>query len=65
MQSSANQIISAVPGPLTATEREQHRLDRLLELRATIDALRTEQTSRDPLLAWVIEQEHSEQPRGS
>lgn len=65
MQATAKQAISLVPGPLTAVEREQHRLDRLLELRATIDALRNEQTSSDPLLAWVVEQERSEYPRHS
>jgi hypothetical protein len=65
MQASANQIISFVPGPLTAAERERHRLDRLLELRATIEALRTEQTSRDPLLAWVMENPDGAQPQNA
>lgn len=50
---NANQLM---PRLLTAAERQEHRLDRLRELRATIDALRREQTSRDPLLAWVMEQ---------
>ena len=54
MHASVNQIISFVPGPLTSVEREQLRRDRLMELRATIDAIRHEQTSRDPLLAWVV-----------
>lgn len=57
MHASANQIISCVPGPLTSVERDQLRRDRLMELRATIDAIRHEQTSRDPLLAWVIQGE--------
>lgn len=54
----AAQINPVVPLPrlLTAAERTEHRLQRLRELRATIDALRSEQTSRDPLLAWVMEQ---------
>lgn len=50
-------VIDLMPRALTAAEREQHRLDRLRELRATIDALRDEQVSRDPLLAWVIRAE--------
>ena len=57
MQASVNQIISLIPGPLTSGERDQLRRDRLMELRATIDAIRHEQTSRDPLLAWVIQAE--------
>ena len=32
----------------------QHKLTRLLELRAVIDALRCEREAQDPLLAWVI-----------
>ncbi len=44
-----------MPRLLTAAERDEHRLDRLRELRATIDALRHEQTARDPLLAWVMD----------
>ena len=41
----------------TPAELEQHRLDRLLELRAVIETLRSEQAAKDPLLAWVLEQE--------
>lgn len=39
-----------------SVDLEQVKLDRLRELRATIDALRTQQTAADPLLAWVMEQ---------
>lgn len=46
----------------TPAELEQHRLDRLLELRAVIETLRSEQAGRDPLLAWVIEQEGNPTP---
>lgn len=35
----------------------RHKLDRLRELRAVIDALRCERESRDPLLAWIVERE--------
>lgn len=31
----------------------QHKLTRLLELRAIIDAMRFEREAQDPLLAWV------------
>jgi hypothetical protein len=56
MSATANRLhtLGLMPGLLTAAEREEHRLDRLRELRATIDSLRQEQTSRDPLLAWVM-----------
>ena len=40
--------------PCTSHELEQLKLDRLRELRATIDALRCMQQA-DPLLAWVME----------
>jgi hypothetical protein len=43
--------------PSTPVELEQLKRDRLRELRATIEALRDEQQARDPLLAWVMEQE--------
>jgi hypothetical protein len=55
MHASVNQILSFIPGPLTSVEREQLRRDRLMELRATIEAIRHEQTSHDPLLAWVLQ----------
>jgi hypothetical protein len=37
-----------------------HKLDRLRELRAVIDTLRHECESRDPLLAWILEREDTE-----
>jgi len=46
----------------TPAELEQHRLDRLLELRAVIESLRSEQAGKDPLLDWVIEQEGTPTP---
>ena len=46
----------------TPAELEQHRLDRLLELRAVIESLRSEQAGKDPLLSWVIEQESTRTP---
>ena len=48
--------LHAVPGTPEPQALERHKLDRLRELRATIDALRQEQSSQDPLLAWVVEQ---------
>jgi hypothetical protein len=38
----------------------RHKLDRLRELRAVIDTLRHECESRDPLLAWILEREYTE-----
>ncbi|MFL6578218.1 MAG: hypothetical protein ACJ8MR_16470, partial [Povalibacter sp.] len=35
----------------------QHKLSRLLELRAVIDAMRCEHETQDPLLAWVTAHE--------
>jgi hypothetical protein len=43
--------------PTTPLELEQLKLDRLRQLRATIESLRDEQQARDPLLTWVMEQE--------
>jgi hypothetical protein len=40
----------------------QHKLTRLLELRAVIDAMRCDREAQDPLLAWVTGRE---QPRNS
>jgi hypothetical protein len=64
MAASANRLESPnlmnhVPTP---AQMEQHRLDRLFELRAVIESLRCEQAGKDPLLAWVIEQERNEAP---
>ena len=42
--------------PCTPYELEQLKLDRLQELRATIDALRCEHRVTDPLLALVTEE---------
>ncbi|HUQ12199.1 MAG TPA: hypothetical protein VM146_17955 [Steroidobacteraceae bacterium] len=63
MSASANQIIKAVAEVLSPVELEQYRLERLRELRMTIDALRNEQVTADPLLAWVIEHEGAEKAR--
>jgi len=41
-------------------EFAQHKLYRLLELRAVIDAMRSEHESRDPLLAWATAHEGTE-----
>jgi len=37
----------------------QHKLTRLLELRAVIDAMRCEHERQDPLLAWVTARERA------
>jgi hypothetical protein len=61
MSARANQIIKAVSQALSPAELEQHKIDRLRELRMAIDALRNEQVNRDPLLAWVIENEGTDE----
>jgi hypothetical protein len=48
--------------PARSVELESVKLDRLRELRATIDALRTEQTADDPLLAWVMQVRSTDDP---
>jgi hypothetical protein len=60
MSANANQITRAVAQMLSPAQLEQHRIDRLRELRMTIDALRHEQVTGDPLLAWVMQHEGAE-----
>ncbi len=50
-QSSSLELIRFTPG--TPLGLEKLKLERLRELRATIDSLRQEQQDDDPLLAWV------------
>jgi hypothetical protein len=38
----------------------EHKLSRLLELRAVIDAMRSDRESRDPLLSWAVAREHTD-----
>lgn len=63
MAASANRltVIRQLASSLTASELEELKLERLRELRSTIDALRVERESGDPLLAWAIGQEYPEQ----
>ena len=61
MAASANcfedfNLLHGVPSP---AELEQRRLDRLRELRAVIESLRSERAGKDPLLCWVVDQENS------
>jgi hypothetical protein len=55
------ELVAASPTPLAL---DTLKLERLRELRATIDALRHEQASADPLMAWVLAQEHAAGPHG-
>jgi len=48
---------AAYPYGVSPEGLAQHKLSRLLELRAAIDSLRSERENQDPLLAWVMEQE--------
>lgn len=63
MAASANRltVINQLASSLNASELEQLKLERLRELRSTIDALRVEGESEDPLLAWAIGQEYAEE----
>ena len=66
MAAAANKltVIHQLATELSPAELEQLKLNRLRELRSAIDALRNERENRDPLLAWVIEQENGgEAPR--
>lgn len=62
MAASVNRltVIHQLASSLSASELEQLKLERLRELRSTIDALRCERESGDPLLAWAIDQESAE-----
>ena len=61
MAGAPNRILKIERLTPTPAELEQRKVDRLRELRATIDALRGEQESQDPLLAWVKAQEKGEE----
>jgi hypothetical protein len=55
-----HQHIEFSPAGLAGEAIAQHKLTRLLELRAVIDSLRSEHESRDPLLSWAIAAEKAE-----
>ena len=66
MAAAANRltVIHQLADSLSRDELEQLKLARLRELRSTIDALRSERESQDPLLAWAIGQEQApDEPR--
>jgi hypothetical protein len=54
----ATQSGTSPPG-VAAEAIAQQKLTRLLELRAVIDSLRRGHEARDPLLAWVVANEHT------
>lgn len=62
MAATANRltVIHQLASSLSASELEQLKLERLRELRSTIDALRVEQESADPLLAWARSQDDAQ-----
>ena len=64
MSASANrlEVLNLLPSVPTPADLEQRKLDRLLELRAVIETLRSEPASEDPVLAWFIEQENTQNP---
>ncbi len=57
-------VIHQLASTLSASDLEQLKLERLRELRSTIDALRVEQEAGDPLLAWAIDREQTEEAAG-
>ena len=57
-------VINQLASTLSASDLEQLKLERLRELRSTIDALRVEQEAGDPLLAWAIDREQTEEAAG-
>ena len=63
MPATANRltVVHQLASTLSPDELEQLKLERLRELRSTIDALRGETESRDPLLAWAISEERKSQ----
>jgi hypothetical protein len=66
MASQLNARVARIQHPLPPSPEiwpegfAQHKLSRLLELRAVIDAMRSEHETRDPLLAWVTAHEGTE-----
>ena len=50
-------VVHQLASTLSPAELEELKLERLRELRNTIDALRCERQIRDPLLAWAIDEE--------
>ena len=66
MAAAANRltVIHQLASSLSPDELARLKLARLRELRNTIDQLRSEQETCDPLLAWVIGQENApDEPR--
>jgi len=57
-------VIHQLASTLSASDLEQLKLERLRELRSTIDALRVEQEAGDPLRAWAIDREQTEEAAG-
>ncbi len=66
MASQLNARVARIQHPLPPSPEiwpegfAQHKLYRLLELRAVIDAMRCEHETQDPLLAWVTAHEGTE-----
>jgi hypothetical protein len=58
-RTASQDLLAFSPAGLTSDGLAQHKLSRLLELRAVIDAMRLEHENRDPLLAWVKARERT------
>jgi len=59
-QASAATRLALVEPPPCVLPAGPSKLDRLRQLRAVIDSLRSERESRDPLIAWILEREKEE-----
>jgi len=54
------ELVAMSPAGAMPDGLAQHKLTRLLELRAVIDAMRSDRETQDPLLAWVTAQERTD-----
>lgn len=55
-------LVALSPSGLSPDAYAQHKLERLLELRAVIDSLRSEPETEDPLPSRVLAPEWAESP---
>ena len=59
-QASAAARFALVEPPRCVLPAGPSKLDRLRQLRAVIDCLRSECEAHDPLIAWLLEREKNE-----
>lgn len=59
-QASTAARLALVEPLARAIQAGPNKLDRLRQLRAAIDSLRSEREAHDPLMAWILEREKDE-----